>query len=154
MQDKERLGSFVGHLALDKQEQIFKNKRILCGHDMNLKLSVRMLCDLSATLRSRSLDLNWSNAQKTGSFRIMVLSNNITDQPDRITNQTALIRMRKERDIIRTIKTRKLSYFVHVKRNAEKYSLLPLVMQGKIVVKRGPGSRRASWLKNLRQRFD
>lgn len=40
-------------------------------------------------------------------------------QVTKITNDTVFIRMKKEREKFRPIKTRKLSYFVHVVRNSE-----------------------------------
>jgi hypothetical protein len=35
-------------------------------------------------------------------------------------------------------------------RNVNKYKLLKSILQGKALVERGPGSRRISWLRNLR----
>ena len=72
---------------------------------------------------------------------------------DHITNVEVMQRMRKEKEILATVKQRKLEYFGHVMRNEQKYRILQLTMQGKIFGKRGPGRRRISWLKNLRQWF-
>ena len=58
--------------------------------------------------------------------------------------------MKKETEILNTIKERKMSYFGHILRG-DKYELMRLVVQGKVEGKRGPGRRRTSWLKNLRQ---
>lgn len=69
---------------------------------------------------------------------------------EHVTNEEVLRRMKTERELMRTIKIRKLAYLGHVMRN-EKYSLLQLVLQGKIEGRRPPGRRRTSWLKNLRQ---
>ena len=67
-----------------------------------------------------------------------------------VTNKETLRRMKKETEILNTIKERKMSYFGHILRG-DKYELMRLVVQGKVEGKRGPGRRRTSWLKNLRQ---
>ena len=68
------------------------------------------------------------------------------------TNDEVLRRLKKNTELINTIKIRKLSYFGHIIRNP-KYQFLQLVIQGKIAGHRGPGRRRTSWLKNLRAWF-
>lgn len=69
-----------------------------------------------------------------------------------VTNTEVLNRMGKREEIITTIKKRKLQYFGHIMRG-ERYSLLRLIMEGKIKGKRSVGRRRVSWLKNLREWF-
>ena len=71
---------------------------------------------------------------------------------DRVTNLEVLRRMNTNKELLPTIKQRKLMYFGHVMRN-EKYRLLHLIIQGKIEGRRAQGRRRTSWLKNLRQWF-
>lgn len=66
------------------------------------------------------------------------------------TNAEVLQRMNKEKELMLLIKKRKTQYFGHIMRN-QKYELLQLIIEGKINNKRGPGRRRNSWLKNLRQ---
>jgi hypothetical protein len=73
---------------------------------------------------------------------------------DRITNDEILHRMGKEREIMVTVKKRKLEYLGHIMRNEQRYGLLQLILQGKICGSRGPGRRRISWLKNLRTWFN
>ena len=68
---------------------------------------------------------------------------------DRVRNAEVLERLSKSTEIVCTVKSRKLQYFGHVMRG-EKYRLLQNIMQGKIAGKRGPGRRKTSWLKNLR----
>ena len=70
-----------------------------------------------------------------------------------MTNDEVLCRVGKNRELLLNIKRRKLEYFGHVMRNPEKYKILHLAMQGKIYGKRGPGRRRISWLRNLRDWF-
>lgn len=72
---------------------------------------------------------------------------------DRITNEEVLRRMDKEREVLNNIKKRKLEYLGHIMRNEHRYSLLQLILQGKVLGRRGPGRRRISWLHNLRKWF-
>lgn len=69
---------------------------------------------------------------------------------DKVTNIKVLERMKKELEIIHTIKRRKLEYLGHVTRG-ERYGLLQLIIQGKILGRRNIGRRRISWLCNLRE---
>jgi len=61
-------------------------------------------------------------------------------------------RLGKEKEVVFTVKNRKLEYFGHILRH-EKYRLLQLVVQNRVDSRRGPGRRRHSWLHNLRQWF-
>ena len=76
-----------------------------------------------------------------------------TSWMDRVTNAEVLRRLNKECEIILHVKQRKLEYLGHITRNENRYSLLLLILQGKVYGKRGPGRRRNSWLQNLRQWF-
>lgn len=68
----------------------------------------------------------------------------------KLRNSEVLELANTERTILETIKKRKLGYFGHVIRG-EKYEMLRLIIQGKIEGKRGPGRRKNSWMKNIRQ---
>ena len=65
---------------------------------------------------------------------------------DRVTNQAVMQRLNKEREVLNTIKRRKLEYFAHVMRNP-KYEMLHVIIQGKkresaaLGVKKHPGFR-------------
>lgn len=72
---------------------------------------------------------------------------------DRITNIEVLQRLGKETELNTEIKIRKLQYLGHVMRG-DKYQLLQVIMQGKIIGKRSVGRRRMSWLRNLREWFN
>jgi len=50
---------------------------------------------------------------------------------DRITNDEVLRRMRKQKQVLNTIKVRKLQYWGHVMRG-DRYGLLQVIKQGKI----------------------
>jgi len=51
---------------------------------------------------------------------------------DHITNQKALERMGKEKELLTTVKARKVEYTGHIKRNIQRYKILQLILQGKI----------------------
>lgn len=69
----------------------------------------------------------------------------------RITNAEVLRIMKKDTEIVNTIKIRKLQYLGHIMRNENRYTILQAILQGKMYGKRGPGRRRKSWLNNLRE---
>lgn len=71
---------------------------------------------------------------------------------DHITNVEVMQRIGKEKEVVFTVKKRKLEYLGHIMRH-DKYRLLQLIVQGKVHGKRGPGRRRHSWMHNLRQWF-
>ena len=60
--------------------------------------------------------------------------------------------MRKEKEALYEVKSRRLEYFGYVIRNG-KYRFLQLVKEGKIEGRRRPGWRKTFWLKNLRDWF-
>lgn len=68
---------------------------------------------------------------------------------DRLSNMCILQTIQKKKELLRTIKIRKLEYLGHIMRNNQKYRLLQLILQGKIEDERNVGRRRISWLKNL-----
>ena len=61
--------------------------------------------------------------------------------------------MDKKKEVIFTVKSRKIGYLGHIMRN-KKYRLLQLILQGKVNGWREPERRRNSWLQNLRQWFE
>lgn len=69
---------------------------------------------------------------------------------EHISNETVLKRMGRDRKLLITIKKRKTSYLGHIYRG-ENYGFLRLIMEGKVEGRRGPGRRKCSWLKNVRE---
>lgn len=68
----------------------------------------------------------------------------------KISNAEVMHRMNKSPEILSTIKRRKLQYLGHIMRG-EKYGLLRVIIEGRIVGKRSVGRRQNSWLKDLRR---
>jgi hypothetical protein len=56
----------------------------------------------------------------------------------------------KQKELLTTIKARKLEYIGHIIRNNQRYNILQLILQGKIEGIISVGRRRISWLENLR----
>lgn len=52
---------------------------------------------------------------------------------DKITNEEVLRRLAKEREIVLTIKKRKMEYFAHIVRNPIKYELPTTILQQEVV---------------------
>lgn len=67
-----------------------------------------------------------------------------------VPNIEILRRMKKEKEVLPTVKARKIQYLGQIMRNTSRYHLLQTILQGKIPGKRSVGRRRISWLKNIR----
>lgn len=65
------------------------------------------------------------------------------------TNDEVLRRARVDRQLMDTVKQRKVSYLGHILRGRQ-YSIPRLILQGKIEGRRGPGRKQHSWLRNIR----
>jgi hypothetical protein len=58
--------------------------------------------------------------------------------------------MGNQKELLTTIKARKLEYIGHIMRNKQRYNILKLILQRKIKRKVNVGRRMISWMKNLR----
>ena len=67
---------------------------------------------------------------------------------DRKTNEEVLALFGTNRKLLNKIKTRKMSFFGHVKRHD---TILKQIIEGKMNGKRGRGRPRASWADNIKQ---
>lgn len=134
-----------------------KMRNVLCSRDLNMKLKIRLLrCYVFAvlyygmeawTLKKNIIDR--LEAFELWTYRRMLRISWV----DRVTNDNVIERMGKEKEVVNTIKTRKLQYLGHVMRG-NKYNLLQTIIQGKIQGRRSRGRRRISWLNNLRTWFN
>ena len=71
----------------------------------------------------------------------------------KVTNIEVLRRMNKSKEILQTVKERKLQYLGQIMRG-EIYEILRLIIEGKIAGKRSIGRRQNSWVKDLRRWFN
>lgn len=128
------------------------------SHNLALDIKVRLLrCYVFSVLLygAESWTLNESTTKKLNAFE-MWLYRRILRIPwtAKVTNVEVLRTMKKDLELMNTIKARKLEYLGHIMRNNGRYGLLQTILQGKISGRRGPGRRRISWLKNLRTWFN
>ena len=61
----------------------------------------------------------------------------------RVINRDVLKRSNSQRELLNTVKSRKISYLGHILRGS-KYRLLQLILKGKIEGHRGPGRKQQS----------
>ncbi|XP_060520407.1 uncharacterized protein LOC132698368 [Cylas formicarius] len=131
-----------------------KMKAVLCSRDIDLALRIRILkCYVFSVLMygAESWTLTETMCRRLEAFEMWTYRRMLrVSWVDRVRNIDILNQLNKQTEVIHTIKKRKLEYFGHILRNT-KYQILQLIMQGKIDGRRGPGRRRTSWLKNLRQ---
>ncbi|KAI5708046.1 hypothetical protein M8J77_015361 [Diaphorina citri] len=135
--------------AFNKMSKIFKS------HDLTISTKVRLLkCYIFSILLYgvESWTLNENTTKKLEAFEMWLYRRILKiSWIEHVTNEEVLRRMKKERELMNIIKVRKLQYLGHIMRNDNKYTLLQLIIQGKIEGKRGRGRRRISWLHNLRK---
>ena len=68
---------------------------------------------------------------------------------EHISNEEVLGQLNKDRELLTTIKARKVSYFGHIMRGT-KYYIPRLIIQGKVEGRRWVGRKKLSWLRNIR----
>ena len=129
-------------------------KNFFIRRDLDLKLRIRMLrCYVFPVLLygCECWTLNPLLEKRIEAFE-MYLYRRILRIPwiDRITNIDVLDRMHKNKELMSTIKERKLTYIGHLMRG-DRYEILRLIIEGKIQGKRSVGRRQNSWLKDLRR---
>jgi hypothetical protein len=158
------LGTFINEdndssaeikIRIEKARSIFtKMKRVFCGRDLSLEMKLRLMrCYVLSVLfyGMESWTLKKIDTKKLEAFELWMYRRILRiSWTERVTNVEVLRRMNKEKEVIFTIKKRKLQYLGHITRG-ERYELLRIIMQGKIAGKRSIGRRRNSWLKNLRE---
>jgi hypothetical protein len=143
---------------IEKARSAFNNMaKLFKSHNLNLEIKVRLLrCYIFSILYYgvESWTLTEAMEKKLEAFEMWLYRRILRiSWTDKITNETVLRRVGKEREVMYTIKRRKLEYLGHIMRNSTKYRLLKVILQGKVFGKRGIGRRRISWLKNLRKWF-
>ena len=139
---------------IEQARDVFlKMKKLLCRRELSLKLRMRIVrCYVFPVLLygcegwtlTKALEKNLEAFEMWCYRRMLKIP-----WTDFVRNTEVLDRMGKKVELLYDVKRRQLEYFGHVMRN-EKYRLLQLIIQGKIEGRRGPGRRKTSWLKNLR----
>ncbi|CAH2235402.1 jg5970 [Pararge aegeria aegeria] len=136
-------------------------KKVLCNCRLKIPLRIRLLrcyiwpillygCEAWTIKEVRSsLIVQASNrieAFEMWTFRRMLA----TSWTLKVSNEDVLRRVNQRRELLHTMKIRKVAYLGHVLRH-ERYELLQLIMMGKVAGRRGVGHRKKSWLRNIRE---
>lgn len=139
---------------IEQARAIFlKMKNLLCNATLNLNLRYRFVkayvhSVLLYGTETWTLKVNTMN--RLEAFEMWIFRRLLKiSWTQHIPNDEVLRRVRRERELLTTIKRRKTAYLGHIYRN-NKYDILKLIIEGKIEGKRGPGRRQHSWLKNIR----
>lgn len=145
-------------IRIEKARAVFnKMSAIFKSHDLTITSKIRFLrCYVFSVLLygAESWTLTNTTEKRLEAFELWLYRRILrVSWIERITNDEILQRMEKDREILTTIKTRKLQYLGHIMRNESRFQLLQVIIQGKVQGKRGVGRRRISWLKNLRTWF-
>lgn len=131
-------------------------RKMFIARDLTLNLKIRMLrCYVFSVLLYgvESWTVNETIINKLNAFELWCYRRILkVSWTQHITNEEIINRIGKKKEIVQTLKERKLQYLGHIMRH-DKYRLLQLILQGKIEAKRGRGRRRHSWMKNLRDWF-
>lgn len=140
------------------RSSFFKFKNLLCGHDINIALKIRILrCYVFSVLLYgvESWTLTDTIMKKVEAFEMWTYRRILKIKwTDKITNEEVLRRLAKEREIVLTIKKRKMEYFAHIVRNPIKYELPTTILQQEVVGHRKRRRPRTLWLQNLCQWYN
>ena len=134
----------------------FKMRKIFSNRDLSLELRIRMFkCYVLSILLYgvEAWTLMEADLKKIEAFEMWCYRRILNiSWVDRVTNVEVLRRIGKDKEVVKTVKTRKLRYFGHMMRG-QKYRILQLILEGKICGKRSRGRPRTNWMQNLRQWF-
>lgn len=128
-------------------------RSLFCNDSLNLKLRQRMIkCYIWSVLlygaevwTLKAVTINRLEAFEMWLHRRMLRIPWVALQR----NEAVLDRANTVRELLTTVKCRKLAYLGHVLRG-NRYRMLQLIMKGKIEGRRGVGRKQISWLKNIR----
>lgn len=135
-----------------------KMSKILCARNVNLSLRTRLLKSYIFSILlygAEAWTVSKYSMKRLEAFEMWTYRKmHKISYTEHITNIEVLRRMAKEKEIIHTVKTRKLKYFAHIMRHPDKYRILHTIIQGKLNGRRPRGRRRLSWLGDLRTWFE
>ncbi|XP_022835160.1 uncharacterized protein LOC111362674 [Spodoptera litura] len=131
-----------------------KMRKVLCCRQINIKLRVRLLfCYIWPLVMygCEAWTVKEDTTRRINAFEMWCYRRMLRiSWTQRVSNESVLHRVQMTRKIMQTIKKRKIEYLGHVLRH-DRYSLLQLIMMGKVEGKRRAGRRRKSWLRNIRE---
>lgn len=128
--------------------------KVLCSRNLSIKLRVRMLhCYVWPVVfyGSEAWTLKADTQKRLEAFEMWCYRKMLRiGWTKKVSNVKVLQRVARNRELLPTIKKRKVEYLGHVLRH-ERYQLLQLIMMGKVAGKRRAGRRKKSWLHNIRE---
>ncbi|CAH1281742.1 unnamed protein product [Diabrotica balteata] len=131
-----------------------KMKSFLCNNHLSLELRQRMVkCYIwSVLLYSAEVwTLKISIMNKIEALKMWVHRRMLKiPWTARKTNEGVLRSANKDRELLKTVKHRKMSYLGHIVRGSG-YKILQLILKGKIEGRTGVGRKQVSCLKNIRE---
>lgn len=129
-------------------------KTLLANRNLDLGLRIRLLrCYVFPVLLygCESWTLDAATEKRIDAFEMYAYRRLLrVSWTERKTNVEILNRMGKNKELLLTVKERKLQYIGHIMRG-ERYEILRLIIEGKVEGKRSVGRRQNSWLKDLRR---
>lgn len=145
-------------IRIEKARAAFiQMSKLFKSHNLTLEIKLRLLrCYVFSILLYgvESWTLTEATTKRLEAFEMWTYRRMLKiSWTDKISNIRVLQKLNKVKEIMLTVKRRKLEYLGHIMRNETKYKLLKCILQGKVQGKRSVGRRRISWLKNLRAWF-
>ena len=136
------------------RETFISMKNLFIRRDLDLSLKIRMLrCYVFPILLygCECWTLNPLLEKRIEAFEMYLYRRILRiSWIERVRNIEVLDKMHKNKELMSTIKERKLRYIGHLMRG-DRYEILRLIIEGKIQGKRSVGRRQNSWLKDLRR---
>ena len=142
---------------IEKARTTFMQMRsMLCSKDLSLNMKKKIIqCYVHPILLygAEAWTMSEASESRVNAFEMWMYRRVLKiSWTEHVSNVEVLRRMNGQQELMTKIKERKLKYLGHVMRN-NKYRLLQIIIQGKVIGRRGPGRRRISWLANLRKWF-
>ncbi|KAL1447433.1 hypothetical protein WDU94_013960 [Cyamophila willieti] len=138
---------------IEQARRAFTNmKNFFVRNDLSLGLRIRMIrCYIFSILLygCESWTMNLAMEKRIEAFEMYLYRRILKiSWMQKIMNVEVLNHMQKEKELLQTIKERKIQYLGHILRG-EKYALLQLIFQGNIEGKRSRGRPRKMWMDDI-----
>uniref|UniRef100_A0A914WK67 Reverse transcriptase domain-containing protein n=1 Tax=Plectus sambesii TaxID=2011161 RepID=A0A914WK67_9BILA len=136
------------------RQAITKWKTLLADRNLNTRLKLRTLkCYIWSILLYgvETWTLTTVTTKRLVAFEMWLYQRMLKiPWTAKITNAQVLQDMGTDRQLLKTIISRKCNYLGHIARNDHKYQLLQQILQGKIEGKKLPGRPKTTWLSNIK----
>lgn len=131
-------------------------KTLLANRNLSLELRIRILrCYVFPVLLygCESWTIDATTEKRIEAFEMYAYRRMLRiSWTEHKSNIEVMHQMGKHKELLTTIKERKLEYLGHIMRG-ERYEILRLIIEGKIEGRRSVGRRQNSWLRDLRRWF-